>query len=69
MMQLVIEDNGCGFKVSAAFEHADNHKGFGLAGMQERLLLLGGDLEVESSIGAGTTIFARISFKSARMTV
>jgi signal transduction histidine kinase len=69
MIQLVIEDNGCGFNASAAFEHADNNKGFGLAGMRERLLLLGGDLEVESSISAGTTIFARIPFKSARVTV
>ena len=68
MIQLVIEDNGCGFNISAAFEHADNHKGFGLAGMRERLSLLSGELEIESSIGAGTTIFARIPFKSERVT-
>ena len=67
-MQLVIEDNGCGFNTSTAVEHADNHKGFGLAGMRERLSLLNGELEIESSIGAGTTIFARIPFKSERMT-
>jgi signal transduction histidine kinase len=69
MIQLVIEDNGCGFNTSTAVEQPDNQRGFGLAGMRERLSLLGGELEVESSIGAGTTIFARISFKSARMTV
>jgi signal transduction histidine kinase len=68
MIQLVIEDDGCGFNVSAAVKHPDNHSGFGLAGMRERLSLLGGELEIESSIGAGTTIFARIPFKSERMT-
>jgi signal transduction histidine kinase len=66
--QLVIEDNGCGFNTSAAVKHPDNHSGFGLAGMRERLSLLGGELEIESSIGAGTTIFARIPFKPERMT-
>jgi signal transduction histidine kinase len=68
MIQLVIEDNGCGFNTSAAVEHPDNHRGFGLAGMRERLSLLSGELEIESSIGAGTTIFARIPFKSERVT-
>jgi signal transduction histidine kinase len=68
MIQLVIEDNGCGFNSSAAVEHPDNHRGFGLAGMRERLSLLSGELEIESSIGAGTTIFARIPFKSERVT-
>jgi signal transduction histidine kinase len=67
MIQLVIEDNGCGF-TGAEAEHADNHKGFGLAGMRERLSLLGGELDIESSVGAGTTVFARIPFKSERMT-
>jgi signal transduction histidine kinase len=28
--------------------------------MRERLLLLGGELEIESSAGLGTTIFARL---------
>jgi signal transduction histidine kinase len=68
MIQLVIEDNGCGFNTSATVDHADNHKGFGLAGMRERLSLLGGELEIESSAGAGTTIFARIPFNSERTT-
>src|ERR1700730_6063796 len=68
MIQLVIEDNGCGFNSSAAVEHPDTHRGFGLAGMRERLSLLSGELEIESWIGAGTTIFARIPFKSERVT-
>ena len=68
MIQLVIEDDGCGFNTGAARGHANNHNGFGLAGMRERLASLSGELEIESSIGAGTTIFARVPFKSERMT-
>ena len=34
----------------------------GLAGMRERLLLVGGQLKIESSDSTGTTIFARIPF-------
>jgi signal transduction histidine kinase len=67
MIQLTIEDNGCGFNTSASFEQTDNRGGFGLAGMRERLSLLNGELEVESSVGAGTAVFARIPFKSERM--
>jgi signal transduction histidine kinase len=53
-LRLTIEDNGCGFDPAASYSR------LGLAGMRERLLLVGGDLEIESSPGAGTTIFARI---------
>jgi signal transduction histidine kinase len=67
MIQLVIEDDGCGFNTCAAVEDAESRKGFGLAGMRERLLSLGGELEIESSVGAGATIFARIPFQSQRM--
>ena len=68
MIQLVIEDDGCGFNTGAVRGHADNHNGFGLDGMRERLISLGGELEIESSVGAGTTIFARIPFKPEKMT-
>jgi len=68
MLQLVIEDDGCGFNTGAAIKHADDSKGLGLVGMRERLLLLGGKLEIESSTGAGATIFARIPVKSERTT-
>ncbi len=66
-LQLIIEDNGCGFDAGAAGNHkAGNHQGLGLDGMRERLLLIGGTLEVESAIGIGTTIFARVTLDSQR---
>ena len=59
-LQVIIEDNGCGFDVGAMTAKAGGYRGLGLDGMRERLLLIGGTLEIESAIGAGTTIFARI---------
>lgn len=67
MLRLVIEDNGCGFDTTLlTAPRRGRSGGLGLAGMRERLSLIGGELEVESSIGAGTTIFARIPVEHGR---
>lgn len=58
LVQVVIEDNGVG--LPERNHNGNNRGGLGLAGMRERLALLGGSLQVESSAGGGTTIFARI---------
>ena len=65
-LQVIIEDNGCGFDVGALGAKAGNLRGLGLDGMRERLSLIGGTLEVESALGAGTTIFARIALDDQR---
>ncbi len=65
-LQVTIEDNGCGFDVSATAAKPDSYGGLGLDGMRGRLILIGGTLEVESAIGAGTTIFARIALDGQR---
>ena len=57
---LVVEDNGGGFDVEAAA--APGTRRLGLLGMRERAALLGGALNVESSPGAGTTLFVRIPY-------
>jgi signal transduction histidine kinase len=64
VLQVIVEDNGCGFDVGAAAEKA--RRGLGLDGMRERMSLIGGTLEVESAVGAGTTIFARIVLEVER---
>ena len=56
-LYLTIEDNGRGFDPS------ETSPRLGLAGMRERLLLVGGRLAIESSESAGTTIFARIPLR------
>lgn len=53
-LRLTVSDNGPGFDSSAHFS------GLGLAGMRERLAVIGGELEIESVVGIGTTIIARI---------
>jgi signal transduction histidine kinase len=51
----VVEDDGSGFDPDVTREDA-----LGLAGMRERLALVGGKLQVESSPGRGTTIAAEV---------
>ena len=66
-IRLAIEDNGCGFDAASSSENANSRSdGLGLAGMRERLGLIGAEFEVESSIGAGTAIFARIPLQPQR---
>jgi two-component system sensor histidine kinase UhpB len=66
-LRLVIEDNGRGFDTSSSIaQRGSRNGGLGLAGMRERLSLIGGEFEVESSVGAGTTVFARIPLEQKR---
>ncbi|HXZ21271.1 MAG TPA: cache domain-containing protein [Pseudolabrys sp.] len=60
MLHLTIENNGRGFNPAAYSSR------LGLAGMRERMLLVGGELEIESSPDNGTTIFARIPLLTER---
>jgi signal transduction histidine kinase len=46
----VIEDDGRGFSAGS------EGNGLGLLGMRERITLVGGRLDVESSPGSGTTL-------------
>jgi signal transduction histidine kinase len=52
VVRVIVRDDGKGFDPS---EHTD---GFGLLGMHERVQLLEGSLQVNSSIGSGTTVEA-----------
>jgi signal transduction histidine kinase len=57
-VKAVIEDDGGGFDPGER-----TGEGFGLIGMSERLALLGGRLEIESSEEAGTTIAAEVPLR------
>jgi signal transduction histidine kinase len=48
--QLMINDNGKGFRINEEID------GFGIKGMRERVLALGGSFAIESSPGDGTRI-------------
>ena len=56
---LAVEDDGRGFEPEAVGSSGGD-KGMGLTNMRERAALCGGELEVESAPGAGTTVFVRI---------
>lgn len=60
-VRLIIEDNGRGFDLEAV--RGKRGSGMGLAGMQERAASIGGDLQLESSPGKGTTLFVRLPIK------
>jgi len=53
-VRAVVRDNGRGFDTDAALTARE--RGLGLFGMQERALLAGGTLQLESEPGAGTTV-------------
>jgi signal transduction histidine kinase len=53
---LSIQDDGIGFDSGKALAEAVHGKSFGVLGMQERVALLDGRLEINSSVGKGTVI-------------
>jgi signal transduction histidine kinase len=57
-VSLIIEDDGSGFNAGIQTSAAQGK--LGLLGMQERVTLAGGTLEIESTSGAGTTVFVRV---------
>jgi PAS domain S-box-containing protein len=54
---LIIEDDGVGFNLE---EKVNEARGLGLIGMGERAALINGEMEIESAIGNGTTIYVRV---------
>jgi PAS domain S-box-containing protein len=64
-VSVIIEDNGCGFDVEAMLTAPTEERRMGVLGMQERTLLVGGTLNIESTPGVGTTIFVRIPLEQA----
>ncbi len=58
---LEVRDDGCGFRMAAV--KSQREKGLGLFGMEERLSLVGGHLEIRSRPRRGTTVRARIPIR------
>jgi signal transduction histidine kinase len=59
-VEIDIEDDGVGFDAAALTWSPDSLRGAGLLGMRERVDILGGSLEVDSTPGSGTRIVVRI---------
>jgi signal transduction histidine kinase len=57
-VRLIVEDDGTGFGAVACSERQP--AGFGLSSMRERVALLGGTLQLESTPGKGTTLLCSV---------
>ncbi len=59
-VRLVIRDNGRGFDPGQVLQRTDSSAPFGLTNIFERAWLCGGDVLLQSTPGAGTTVEVRI---------
>jgi two-component system sensor histidine kinase DegS len=55
-LTLVIKDEGCGFDL----EEVEQRESYGLLGMQERVRLFGGELQILSQPREGTQIIIKV---------
>lgn len=53
---LIVSDAGCGFDPAAHFGSWPGHNSFGLRSIYERIANLGGEVDIDSSPGNGTTV-------------
>jgi ligand-binding sensor domain-containing protein/signal transduction histidine kinase len=59
-VELMIQDNGKGFEPNAARSNGPRKPGFGLTSIAERARILGGNHQIESVPGRGTTVLVKI---------
>ncbi len=59
-LNLIVEDDGIGFDPNKCSKVTETDRGMGLLGMKERAALVGGNFEIESSQGNGTTVYVRV---------
>jgi len=60
-IKLTVSDNGNGFELKGSMDDLPRIGQLGLMGMQERVWLLGGSIEVNSKPGKGTTLKVDVS--------
>jgi signal transduction histidine kinase len=60
---LIIKDNGVGFRVSESMTEVEGRWAIGLVGMRERARALAGHIRIHSAPGRGTEVFAHIPWK------
>lgn len=68
-VRMKIEDNGQGFSMADAQKtrHNPQSGGFGLIGMAERVRLVGGAYELDSTPGLGTTITVKLTISAEKL--
>ncbi|MGQ9768356.1 MAG: GAF domain-containing sensor histidine kinase, partial [Anaerolineae bacterium] len=63
-MAMLIEDDGIGFDLMEVSVASDSGRGLGLIGMQERIELVGGHLDIDTAPGYGTRIRVEVPFRA-----
>ena len=64
-LDVTVEDDGKGFDVGETMIRASAGKAIGLLGMQERVGMVGGEIEIDSMPGEGTRIHVRLPLTEA----
>ncbi|MHB1418435.1 MAG: sensor histidine kinase [Bacillota bacterium] len=59
-LMAIVEDDGIGFEVNEVMNSSIKYNRLGLFGMQERMALIGGTLDIESTPGVGTTVYIKV---------
>jgi PAS domain S-box-containing protein len=62
-VRAIVEDDGVGFRPDRLIARDTPDARLGLIGMRERAALVGGELQIESRPGGGTTLFVRVPMK------
>ena len=61
-----IQDNGKGFDLDRVLHPESPERGFGIVGIQERISLLGGQMDIQTRPGFGTLIHFEIPYENVR---
>ena len=62
-LSVSVRDDGSGFSVEAARRRATGGGSLGVLGMEERMRLVGGQLEIHSAPGKGTEVIATVPLR------
>jgi len=65
-LDLVVQDDGVGFDPIAVQPLIDRGKRLGLLGIQERVMLVGGQVQIQSAPGQGTQIHVHVPIEPSR---
>jgi len=60
---LIVKDNGVGFRASESMTEVEGRWAIGLVGMRERARALQGHIKIHSAPGRGTEVFAHIPWR------
>ncbi len=63
-LEMMVQDDGCGFDGQPHAQSSGPEGHFGLTGMRERVAEIGGTLEIDSAPGRGTRVTANVPLET-----